>query len=172
MRKIALLGATGSIGRSTLDVVTAFPEDFRIVALAAGRRIEPLAEAARRFRPEIVSVARAEDVAAFRALAPDFRGEVAHGAEGLDACAEWSGADTVVAALVGAVGLSSAHAALRAGKRLALANKETMVVAGEMMAKAAVASGAEIVPVDSEHSAIHQALRAGAPAEVERLVLT
>ena len=172
MRKIALLGATGSIGRSTLDVVTSFPEDFRIVALAAGRRIEPLAEAARRFRPEIVSVARAEDVAAFRALAPDFRGEVAHGAEGLDACAEWSGADTVVAALVGAVGLSSAHAALRAGKRLALANKETMVVAGEMMAKAAVASGAEIVPVDSEHSAIHQALRAGAPAEVERLVLT
>ena len=172
MRSIALLGATGSIGRSTLDVVASFPEEFRIVALAAGRKLEPLAEAIRRFGPEIVSVEREEDVAALRALAPGYRGEIACGAAGLDACAGWGSADTVVAALVGAVGLSSAHAALRAGKRVALANKETMVVAGEMMARAAAESGAEILPVDSEHSAIHQALRAGTPAEVERLVLT
>ena len=171
-RSIALLGATGSIGRSTLDVVAAFPENFRIVALAAGRRLEPLAEAVRRFQPEIVSVGSEDDVAPFRALVPEYRGEIAAGAAGLDACAAWGGADTVVAGLVGAVGLSSAHAALRAGKRLALANKETMVVAGEMMARAAAESGAEIVPVDSEHSAIHQALRAGKPAEIERLILT
>jgi 1-deoxy-D-xylulose-5-phosphate reductoisomerase len=172
VRSIALLGATGSIGRSTLDVVASFPDRFRVVALAAGRRLEPLAEAVRRFPPEVVSIEREEDVAAFRSLAPAYRGEIVCGAEGLDVCGAWKSADTVVAALVGAVGLSSAHAALKAGKRLALANKETMVVAGEMMARAAAESGAEILPVDSEHSAIHQALRAGAPAEVERLVLT
>ena len=171
-RSIALLGATGSIGRSTLDVVAAFPREFRIVALAAGRRVEDLADIARRAAPEIVSVERERDVARLRELLPGFRGEIACGAEGLDACATWPSADTVVAGLVGAVGLSSAHAALKAGKRLALANKETMVVAGEMMARAAEESGAEIVPVDSEHSAIHQALRAGSAAEVERLVLT
>jgi len=172
VKSVAVLGSTGSIGRSTLDVVANFPEDFRIVALAAGRRIEDLAESVRRFAPEIVSVGREADVPAFRALAPGYRGEVAWGDEGLDACATWPSADTVVAGLVGAVGLSSAHAALVAGKRLALANKETMVVAGEMMARAARESGAEIVPVDSEHSAIHQALRAGVPSEVERIVLT
>jgi 1-deoxy-D-xylulose-5-phosphate reductoisomerase len=172
VRSIALLGATGSIGRSTLDVVSAFPEAFRIVALAAGRHIDALAEIVRRVSPEIVSVEREQDIAALRALAPEFRGELAWGASGLDACATWPSADTVVAGLVGAVGLASAHAALLAGKRLALANKETMVVAGEMMAGAARESGAEIVPVDSEHSAIHQALRAGKPDEVERIVLT
>lgn len=181
MKSIALLGATGSIGKSTLDVAAAFPEDFRIVALAAGRRVEELAgivrrlddlAATRRGGPEIVSVEREEDVPRLRSLLPGWRGEIAWGAEGLDACGAWPAADTVVAGLVGAVGLSSAHAALRAGKRLALANKETMVVAGEMMAATARASGAEIVPVDSEHSAIHQALRAGRPSEVERIVLT
>jgi 1-deoxy-D-xylulose-5-phosphate reductoisomerase len=172
VRSIALLGATGSIGRSTLDVVASFPDRFRIVALAAGRKIDALADSARRVRPEIVSVEREEDIPEFRALAPDYRGEVVWGAAGLDACASWESADTVVAALVGAVGLSSAHAALTAGKRLALANKETMVVAGEMMARAAADSGAEILPIDSEHSAIHQALRAGRAGEVERLVLT
>ena len=172
MRSIALLGATGSIGRSTLDVVASFPDRFRIVALAAGRKLEPLADSVRRFRPEIVSVERERDVPAIRALVPDFRGEFAWGADGLDACASWEGADTVVAGLVGAVGLASAHAALRTGKRLALANKETMVVAGELMARTAAESGAEILPVDSEHSAIHQALRSGRVFEVERLVLT
>jgi len=172
VRSVALLGATGSIGRSTLDVVASFPERFRIVALAAGRKIDALADSVRRFRPEIVSVEREEDVPEFRALAPDYRGEIVWGAPGLDACASWESADTVVAALVGAVGLSSAHAALTAGKRLALANKETMVVAGEMMSRAAAESGAEILPIDSEHSAIHQALRAGRPGEVERLFLT
>jgi 1-deoxy-D-xylulose-5-phosphate reductoisomerase len=172
MKAIALLGATGSIGRSTLDVVAAFPRRYRIVALAAGRRIEELAEIAARVSPEIVCVEREEDVARLAELLPGFRGEIAWGAEGLDACATWPSVDTVVAGLVGAVGLSSAHAALKAGKRLALANKETMVVAGEMMARAAAESGAEIVPVDSEHCAIHQALRAGSSAEVERIVLT
>lgn len=172
MRHLAVLGSTGSIGRSTLDVVSRFPDRFRIVALAAGRNIPELAEQVARFAPELVSVAREEDLGRLRELAPGFRGHLAHGEAGLVACASHEAADTVVAGLVGAVGLASAHAAVAAGKRLALANKETLVVAGEMIAETARKSGAEILPVDSEHNAIHQALRAGRPAEVKRLVLT
>jgi 1-deoxy-D-xylulose-5-phosphate reductoisomerase len=172
VRSISILGATGSIGTSTLDVVGSLPGRFRVAAMAAGRRIEPFAAQVRRFSPEIVSVAREQDVPLLRELVPGFPGEILHGAEGLIACATAPEADTVVAGLVGAVGLASAHAAVCAGKRLALANKETMVVAGEMMSRAARESGAEIVPIDSEHSAIFQALRSGRPGEVRRLILT
>lgn len=172
MRLLSLLGSTGSIGTSTLDVVSKFPDHFRIVAMAAGRNIESLARQIDTHEPAIASVAREEDVERLRALAPGFRGEILWGERGLIACATFDSADTVVAGLVGAVGLASAHAAVSAGKRLALANKETLVVAGEMITRAARASGAEIVPVDSEHNAIHQALRAGTTAEVRRLVLT
>jgi 1-deoxy-D-xylulose-5-phosphate reductoisomerase len=171
MRSVAVLGSTGSIGVSTLDVIASFPERFGVVALAAGRNVELLARQVEKFSPRLVSVEREEDVRMLRERT-GFRGEVAYGSEGLDACATLPEADTVVAGLVGAVGLSSAHAALRSGKRLALANKETMVVAGELMARTARERGAEIVPIDSEHSAIHQALRAGDRSEVRRLILT
>ena len=172
MRSVSLLGSTGSIGRSTLDVVSRFPDRFRIVAMAAGRNIESFAEQVSTFAPRLASVERREDVPRLRELAPGFRGEVAHGEAGLVACAAFGEADTVVAALVGAVGLSSAYAAVGAGKRLALANKETLVVAGELITRTARETGAEILPVDSEHNAIHQALRAGKPSEVRRLILT
>ena len=172
MKSLSLLGSTGSIGVSTLDVVAALPEKFRIVAMAAGRKIDLLARQVEKLSPLLVSVEREEDAAGLRRLLPSFRGDVLFGPEGLEACSAHPDCDTVVAALVGAVGLSSAHAALLAGKRLALANKETMVVAGELMARTAREHGAEIVPIDSEHSAIHQALRAGAPSEVRRLILT
>jgi 1-deoxy-D-xylulose-5-phosphate reductoisomerase len=172
VKSLSLLGSTGSIGRSTLDVVTAFPDKFRVAALAAGRNVELLAEQVKRFAPSLVSVAREEDITRLRELCPRFTGTVAHGAAGLVACAALPETDTVVAGLVGAVGLSSAHAAVSAGKRLALANKETLVVAGEMVTRAARKAGAEIIPVDSEHNAIHQALRAGDGSEVRRLVLT
>ncbi len=172
MRSLAVLGSTGSIGCSTLDVVARFPDRFRVVALAADRNLEALVEQIARFSPELVSVAREEDAARLRALAPAYRGPILHGEAGLVACAAHQDADTVVAGLVGAVGLASAHAAVAAGKRLALANKETLVVAGELITETARKAGAEIVPVDSEHNAIHQALRAGKPAEVKRLVLT
>jgi 1-deoxy-D-xylulose-5-phosphate reductoisomerase len=172
MRSVSLLGSTGSIGASTLDVIGSFPERFRVVALAAGRRVEDLARQAERFSPELVSLEREEDASRFRSLFPGFRGQVRFGREGLLACATAGAADTVVAALVGAVGVASAHAAVCAGKRLALANKETLVVAGEMIRAAAARAGAEIIPIDSEHSALHQALRSGRAEEVRRLVVT
>jgi 1-deoxy-D-xylulose-5-phosphate reductoisomerase len=173
MKSVAVLGSTGSIGRSALDVIASLPEKFRAVALAAGRNVERLAEQVRAHRPSLVSVGSREDVERLRSLLPPtLETRIAWGKEGLDEVAAFPAADTVVGGLVGALGLRSAYAALQAGKRLALANKETLVVAGELMRTCARSSGAEIVPVDSEHSAIHQALRAGGDGEVERLVLT
>jgi len=172
-RNLSILGSTGSIGRSTLDVVAAFPDRFRVAALAAGRSIEKLAEQAARFRPRLVAIDRAEDVSRLERLLPAGLGcRIVSGLEGLDEAATLPEADTVVGGLVGALGLRSAHAAVRAGKRLALANKETLVVAGELVLAEARKTGAEIVPVDSEHSAIHQALRSGSPGEAHRIVLT
>ncbi len=173
MKNLAILGSTGSIGRAALDVVSAFPDRFRVVALAAGRSLEKLAEQVSRHGPELVSVERAEDVSRLKSLLPAGAAvRVVCGQEGLDAVASCGKADTVVGGLVGALGLRSALAAVSAGKRLALANKETLVVAGELILSQAGKSGAEIVPVDSEHNAIHQALRCGERKEVERIVLT
>jgi len=173
MKTLSILGSTGSIGRSSLDVVAAMPDRFRVVALAAGRSIEKLAEQAAQFRPKLVSIDRAEDVPRLAAMLPAGLGcRIVSGMEGLDEAACHPDADTVVGGLVGALGLRSAYASVRAGKRLALANKEPLVVAGELILAEAKKSGAELIPVDSEHSAIHQALRAGAPGEARRLVLT
>jgi len=172
VRNLAVLGATGSIGRAALEVAEAFPERFRVVALAAGRSVERLAGQVGRHRPALVSVERPEDAARLAALLPAGGPRIVSGPGGLEEVAAFHSADTVVGGLVGALGLRSAHAAVTAGKRLALANKETLVVAGELILRAAARSGAEILPVDSEHSAIHQALRCGSPHEVERLILT
>jgi 1-deoxy-D-xylulose-5-phosphate reductoisomerase len=173
VKRVSVLGSTGSIGRATLDVVAAFPDRFRVVALAAGRSIDRLAQQVGRHDPEFVSVEREEDVPRLRALLPPgFRGRIGAGPRGLEEAASLPDADLVVAALVGAVGLRSAHAAVAAGKRLALANKEALVVAGELLIATARATGAEILPIDSEHSAIHQALRCGKSDEVRRIVLT
>ena len=173
MRTLSILGSTGSIGRSSLDVVAAMPDRFRVVALAAGRSIEKLAEQAAQFRPKLISIDRAEDVPRLERLLPAGLGcRIVSGMEGLDEAACHPDADTVVGGLVGALGLRSAHASVKAGKRLALANKEPLVVAGELILAEAKKSGAELIPVDSEHSAIHQALRSGAPGEARRLVLT
>jgi 1-deoxy-D-xylulose-5-phosphate reductoisomerase len=173
MRSLSILGSTGSIGCSTLDVVAAFPDRFRVVALAAGRSIDRLAEQAARFRPRLVAVERAEDVSRLERLLPSTAAcRVVSGLEGLDEAACHPEADTVVGGLVGALGLRSAYAAIRSGKRLALANKEPLVVAGKLVLAEAAKTGAEILPVDSEHCAIHQDLRAGKPGEARRLVLT
>jgi 1-deoxy-D-xylulose-5-phosphate reductoisomerase len=173
MKSLAILGSTGSIGCSSLDVVAAFPDRFRVVALAAGRSIEKLAEQAARFRPELIAIDRAEDVSRLERLLPSGAGcRIVSGLEGLDEAACHPAADTVVGGLVGALGLRSAYAAVRAGRRLALANKEPLVVAGELILAEARRTGAELLPVDSEHSAIHQALRGGGPGEARRLVLT
>jgi 1-deoxy-D-xylulose-5-phosphate reductoisomerase len=168
---LALLGSTGSIGRSTLEVVRHHPDRLRVVALAAqGSDPDALEAQAREFEPELIAV---HDPTAARALAARLPGtEVVSGEAGVLAAARHGAADRVVAAMVGAAGLAPAHAALDAGKDLALANKEALVVAGPLLMDLARRRGVEIVPIDSEHVALHQALRCGSHDEVRRLVLT
>jgi 1-deoxy-D-xylulose-5-phosphate reductoisomerase len=173
MKSLSVLGSTGSIGRSALEVVEAFPGLFRVVALAAGRSVERLAEQVARHRPDLVSVAGPEEARRLEAILPTgLATRIVTGEGGLEEAASYGKADVVVGGLVGALGLRSAYAAAVAGKRLALANKETLVVAGELILGAARESGAELLPVDSEHCAIHQAIRCGKPEEVEALILT
>ena len=170
-KKVAILGSTGSIGTQTLDVIARHPDRFRIVALAAGSRTRELAEQARRFAPEVVSCGDAADIAPLRAVLPKGT-RIAAGASGLHAVAAESGADVVVAATDGAVAFDAVFAAVERGVRIAVANKELIVAAGELFMAAARRSGAEIVPVDSEHSAIFQCL-VGEPRErVGSIVLT
>ena len=170
MKKLAILGSTGSIGTSTLDVVARFPDRFRVATLAAGRNVELLAGQIRSFAPSLVAVAREEDAAALRR---EFTGvEVMAGEEGRIAAATHPDATTVVGALVGAVGLVPTWHAVRMGREVLLANKETLVVAGEVVMAAAAAHGAPVLPIDSEHNALHQALRVGPPEAVRRLILT
>ena len=173
---IAILGSTGSIGCNTLKVVESFSDErFRVVALAAGRNVARLAEQVERHRPELVAV---EDLACTQKLKDELKGRgvsvprVAVGEGGLVEVATHDAARTVVSATVGAVGFVPTLRALEAGKRVALANKETLVIAGELMTRAAEASGAELLPVDSEHNAIHQCLRGERREEVRRLILT
>jgi len=176
VKRLTVLGSTGSVGEQTLAVVEAFPGRYRAVALAAGRNVEKLAEQVRCFRPQIVSVADATAADALRdrlqALGVDVASlTIGTGEVGLDAVAVHE-SDRVVAALVGAVGLRPTLAAIRAGRDIALANKEVMVMAGALVLREVRAHGVALLPVDSEHSAIFQAL-AGEPREnVSRLILT
>jgi len=176
MRSLAILGSTGSVGRSTLAVVDAFADRLRVVGLAAGSNIELLSEQIEKYRPELVSVRSEEDAARLRVIlsaAKDPRHiEVVPGLEGACAVAAMRSADTVVAAIVGAAGIAPVHAALRQGKRVGIANKEVLVAAGDVMTHAAREHGGEILPIDSEHNAVHQALRAGDHDEVQRIILT
>jgi 1-deoxy-D-xylulose-5-phosphate reductoisomerase len=168
MRTVSILGSTGSVGRSTLAVVDAFADSLKVVGLAAGGNIELLAEQVERYAPELVSVRSAADVGALRArLTRDV--EIVCDAS---AVASMPSADVVIAAIVGAAGIPPVHAALRAGKRVGIANKEVLVAAGDVMTRAAAEHGGEILPVDSEHNAVHQALRCGERREVQRIILT
>ncbi len=170
-KKVAILGSTGSIGTQALDVIGRHPERFAVAALAAGSRIAELAEAARRFDVPLVACANAADVPVLRAALPA-GARVAHGAAGLLAVAAESGADVVLAATDGAVAFDAVFAAVELGIRIAVANKELIVAAGELFIAAAKRSGAQIVPVDSEHSAIFQCL-VGEPAErIGSVILT
>ncbi|MHC4934188.1 MAG: 1-deoxy-D-xylulose-5-phosphate reductoisomerase, partial [Planctomycetota bacterium] len=171
MKRISLLGSTGSIGEQTLAVIEAFPERFQVVALGAGRNIAKLAEQVMRFRPARVAVADGPGAAELRNRIGALDVEVGVGAEGLEAVATHP-AELVVAALVGAVGLPPTLAAVRAGRDIALANKEVMVMAGALMLREIRRSGVRLLPVDSEHSAIFQALEGQRPEDVARLVLT
>ena len=171
MKSISILGSTGSVGRSTLAVVDAFPERLRVVGLAAGANVELLAEQIERYRPELVSVRSLEDAERLRALV-SYGVEIIPGIEGACAVAAMPAADAVIAAIVGAAGIAPVYEALRGGKRVCIANKEVLVAAGDVMTRAAREFGGEILPVDSEHNAVHQALRCGLHCEVERIILT
>lgn len=171
MKRISLLGSTGSIGVQTLAVVEAFPERLEVVALAAGRNIPRLVEQIRRFRPVRVSVADEAGAAELRNQIGVSDVRIGVGKEGLEAVAT-EPADLVVAGLVGAVGLCPTLAAIRAGRDIALANKEVMVMAGALVLREIRSRGVRLLPVDSEHSAIFQALEGQRPEDVERLVLT
>ncbi|MET0650505.1 MAG: 1-deoxy-D-xylulose-5-phosphate reductoisomerase [Pyrinomonadaceae bacterium] len=173
---IAILGSTGSIGCNTMSVVESFGDGrFRVVALAAGRNVERLVAQVERHRPELVAVENEECAERLRAELGR-RGvplpRVAVGEAGMVEVATHGAARTVVSATVGAVGFVPTLRALEAGKRVALANKETLVIAGELMTRAAEVSGAELLPVDSEHNALHQCLRGERREEVRRLILT
>ena len=174
MKGISILGSTGSIGCNTLKVIEHLG-DLRVVALGAGRNMEKLAEQIARFKPELVSVddescaaTLERELSMMKVAVP----RIELNSKGLEAVATHEEAETVVSAAVGAVGFVPTLRAIEAGKRIALANKETLVMAGELMTRAAARSGAEILPVDSEHNAIHQCLRGEANGDVRRLILT
>ena len=172
IQRLALLGATGSIGDSTVEVVRHHPGRLAISTIGAlGRNPEALLALAREFRPQLIAVVDPKVARDIRpALPPGV--EIAAGPEALVAAATHPTVDKVVAAIVGAAGLPPVAAALAAGKSVALANKESLVVAGRLLTDLAHANGVEIVPIDSEHVALHQALRCGTRTEVRRLVLT
>jgi len=172
MKAISIIGSTGSVGVTTLDVVARFPDRFRVVAMAAGRNLDLLADQIRRFRPQLVSVETPElarDLAdRIRPLQPT----IMHGSEGAIAVATHPEAKLLMSALVGALGLPPTLAAIKAGKDIAFANKEVLVVAGEIVTRAVRETGVRLLPVDSEHNAVFQCLEGRPPATVKRIVLT
>ncbi len=176
MKQISILGSTGSIGRQCLSVVEALPGRFGIVALAAGGNLEELAGQVERHRPEVVSVGDAQkmDELAERLRAKGISPlpEIHYGREGMLAAGTHPKAEIVVSAAVGVVGLEATYEAVKRGKTVALSNKEVLVAAGELVMAAAKQAGRELLPVDSEHNAVHQCLRGGTHGEVRRLVLT
>lgn len=175
MNGLSILGSTGSIGCNTLRVVEALRGSFRVVALGAGRNVAKLAEQVARFQPALVAVENdecADELKRLLRLNQTSVPQILTGERGMIEVATHDAAPTVVAATVGAIGLVPTLAALEAGKRVALANKETLVMAGELMTRAAETNGAEILPVDSEHNALHQCLRGENFREVKRLILT
>ncbi len=169
MKNIALLGSTGSIGTQTLAVVARFPERFNVIALAARRNIDLLQRQVERFRPELVVVS---DPACARQLAGRVDAEVLAGEENIVQAAVHPRVDFVVNALVGKAGLVPTIEAIRLGRDIGLANKETLVLAGAMVMELAAAHGAAVIPIDSEHCALFQSLKSGAPGEIRRLILT
>ena len=172
MKCVSILGSTGSIGRQSLDIISRLPE-IKVAALTAGTSVERMAEQCRAFRPELAVMATQEAAETLAAEIKDLPIRVSWGEEGLIEAATIPEADCVITAVVGMVGLKPTLAAIRAKKRIGLANKETLVCAGETVMAEAEAYGAEIIPVDSEHSAIFQCLMgSGDKREVKRLILT
>jgi 1-deoxy-D-xylulose-5-phosphate reductoisomerase len=175
LKRLAILGSTGSIGQSTLSIVESYPDRYSVATLAAGRNVESAFQQTVRWRPKLVSLANEE-------LAAELRGklkaaavtgvEVVWGTAGSVACATHPDVDFVVSAIVGVAGLEATHAAILAGKPIGLANKECMVAAGEILTAAARERNVPLLPIDSEHNAVHQCMRVGTAAEVKFIWLT
>ncbi len=172
MKSLSILGSTGSVGMQTLEVIRAHPDAFRVVALAAGRRLDLLAEQVREFRPQLVAVGTREGARELKERVPGFPGKISFGEEGLAEVAAYAEAQMTLLAVVGAAGLVPALSAVRAGKDVALATKEALVMAGALLTAEAVARGVKLLPVDSEHSAIFQCLEGGGRAALKRIILT
>ena len=173
MKCIALLGSTGSIGVNVLEVVRQFPERYRIVAMAAGTNVSLLAQQVREFRPKLISVIDEQRAEELTLLVPnEFRARIVFGVEGNKAVASFPAAVMTVTAVVGAAGLLPTLAAIEAGKDIGLANKETLVMAGRIVMAAVREKGVRLLPIDSEHSAIFQALEAGRKKDLKKIILT
>jgi len=175
LKRLAILGSTGSIGTSTLSIVEQFPERFQVAALAAGRNVDVAYAQTLRWKPKVVSLATEELAGQLtkRLREAGVTGvEVVYGTEGTVTCATLPDADFVVSAIVGVAGLEATYAAILAGKPLGLANKECMVAAGEILTRAAKERNVPILPIDSEHNAVHQCKRVGEPQEVKQIWLT
>src|SRR5579862_875531 len=172
MKDLCILGSTGSIGVSTLKVVAQFPDKFRVRSLTAGNNAKLFAEQVLAVRPARVAIANKDSIPEFKRLAAGWNGDILGGVEGLVELAEERESNYVVSAIVGAAGLLPTLAALKKGKQVGIANKEPLVMAGPLMLAAAQASGATILPIDSEHSAVFQSARAGGPKEIRKVVLT
>ena len=171
-RAIAILGSTGSIGRSALDVVDRLGGAFRVTALAAGSNLDALAAQVEKYRPALVSVGARRDAERIRGRARRSGAKVVWGAEGAVEVARAEGVDTVVSAITGMSGFAPTLEAVRAGRRVALANKESMVVGGALLRREAALSGARIIPVDSEHSGVFQCLAGVKRRHVRKVILT
>jgi len=172
MKNLTILGSTGSIGVSTLQIVEAFPAEYRVVAMTAGKNIDLLAQQVIKHRPQLVAVTNEEGAERLAAHLKEVDVQILCGVEGLIRCATLAAADMVVAAIVGAAGLVPTLAAVKAGKDIALANKETLVTAGSLVMDEVARQGVRMIPVDSEHSAIFQSLAGQRNEDVRRLILT
>ena len=172
MKQLSILGSTGSIGVSTLEIVAANPERFRVVALTAGRNLELFARQIRQFSPRIAAVASQKHVPQLKEMCAGLAVEILGGVEGLTAAATAEETDMVVAAIVGAAGLVPTAAAIRAGKDIALANKETLVTAGRLIMDMVSRHGVKLYPVDSEHSAVFQSIEGHRCQDICKIILT
>ena len=175
LKRLAILGSTGSIGQSTLSIVSSYPEHYSVASLAAGRNLDSAFEQVQRWRPQVVSLANEELAGELTSRLKTSRitgVEVLWGTAGTVACATHPDVDFVVSAIVGVAGLEATHAAILAGKPIGLANKECMVAAGEILTAAARERKVPLIPIDSEHNAVHQCMRVGTAAEVKQVWLT
>ena len=171
-KRIAILGSTGSIGKNALRVIDSLGPEYEIIALSAHSKVKLLAEQTRRYKPEFVAITNSDYAEELRDFIGDLDVEILAGSDGLIKIAELQDVDIVLTAIVGAAGLPAVLAAAKKGKRLAIANKEPLVIAGELLRHAIEKNGGVILPVDSEHSAIFQAMQSGSKEEINKIILT